>query len=381
MRRELQPKPELMKFDLLSYRFGALATLYPEAAKRLTLPAKSNLLAAFREQQREIQRSDRLVTARRLIHEVARKRLGDSVKFVPGNNQPPSEESAPRSVRGLSPPFGQRRPLPSSHLAAVFPRDHLTFQLSHAQLALRIRASVTACALEDPRGFPKLWWTFEAIPANPEKGDKLTLLQARSLLRFARELENDLLGHLNAAYFESLAKVTNSEDLEGKLLDRLHIRCVDSADEGIAALIDALRFRVQSADELQHSEGQSLKVAKRALTTFNSFITHTNDDLAIDPGSAEPETRLSGVEGVTARKVDRAKGDVAIVGIVQAPSEPTPYDHLSSVQKLRSGELTEERLRRLSPARRLSAELANDAAQQLDDLRHAKLMPALHAAP
>jgi hypothetical protein len=379
--RELLAKRTLMKFNLLSYRFGALASLYPHAAAQLTVPNKSNLLATFRRQQRELQDSDGLRKARNLIERLARQRLGEDLVYVPGNNAPPVEEPEPRSVRGLKPPFGKRRHRQAARFAAVFPRDRLTFQLSQSRLTLRVRAAVTACALEDARGFPKLWWTFEAIPANPENGDQLSLLQAVRLLRFARELEHDLLDLLKEAYFETLSKVTDSEALRGELLDRLHVRCVDTEDEGVAELIEALRFRVSSPAELRKAEGQSLKTAKRALDSFDSFIRTTNDGSAIDPSLAETETRLPGVEGITARNVDLEARDVSIAAMARIQGEPTPYDGLPSIQQKRLDELNDDRSWHMSPARRLGAELANDAAQELDDLRHSLRQRALEPVP
>lgn len=374
-----------MEFDLLSYRFGALASLFPEAAASLTLPAKANLLSTFRQQQKQIQFSQGFERARRLIEKEARTSLDKHLVYYPGANARAEARFEPPDVVTVPPPFGKRRQRPASHLAAVFPRDRLTLQMGKSKIALRIRASVTACALEVTGGFPKLWWTFEAVPENPQEGVSLSLHHAVRLLKFARGLEDKLLSELKDVYFESLATVTDgdSEALKGELLDRLRIRCVDSNDEAVSALIEALRFRVKSAAELRESDGQSLKVAKRGLTSFETFINTTNDERAspIDPNGAEAETRLFGVEGITARNFDYAEHDVSIAAIAQTPVEPTPYDRLASVRERRLAERSEARLLEVSPARRLSAELANDAAQELDDYRHALRQSILAPVP
>lgn len=381
--RKLLPKQELMEFDLLTYRFGALATLFPEAAERLTVPSRSDLVRTFREQQGHIQVSAEFEAARRLIEDTARSTLDRGVRYSPGSNERAAQANPDlRDLVSIPPPFGIRRQRPSSHLAAVFPRDRLTLQLGRSRVALRIRASVTACALEVADGFPKLWWTFEAVPENPEQGNVLSLSNAARLLKFARSVEQELLDLLKKVYFDSLALATdNAEKLDGELLDRLRIRCVETRDETVGALIDALQFRVKSPKELRGAEGPSLKQAKRGLVSFETFVNGTNEAVAsaIDPDVAQAETRLFGVQGITARQVvDR---DVSIAAIAQIPVEPTPYDRLESVRERRLSRRSENNLLDVSPARRLSAELANDAAQELDDLRHSLSRRVLTPAP
>jgi hypothetical protein len=253
--------------------------------------------------------------------------------------------------------------------------------------SIRVRASVTACALEVTDGFPKMWWTFEGVPAHPEKGHRLSQDDAERFLGFASRLEEQLLGHLETAYFDALGLVTGLV-VKGKLTpDRLRIRFADNNDQPTSALINALRFRNVTTEEIRNG-ADSLRTAAQGMLEFERFVCGTNAQVApeIDPDEATAEVRVRGVEAVMAcrdvheRFEDSEKSLLSIAGVAQNPGSRTAYEHLTPVKALRLRQNTEKRIRESSPSRRLSAQLAGYAALTLDDRRRFPTAASLSAA-
>jgi hypothetical protein len=381
-----------MFFDLVTYRFGALAELSVESEQKLkeNRPERDGLVEAFRKHRRQILDRPGFRAARALIAEAA----GGTSHYLPGSNerarQPEDDFSAATDVFSMPPALGiarKRRPGEPSHLVGLLPNDQLLITLDGMPWSIRVRASVTACALEVTDGFPKMWWTFEGVPAHPEKGHRLSQEDAERFLGFASRLEEQLLGHLETAYFDALGLVTG-QTVKGKLTpDRLRIRFADNNDQATSALINALRFRNVTTEEIRNG-ADSLRTAAQGMLEFERFVCGTNAQVApeIDPDEATAEVRVRGVEAVMAcrdvheRFEDSEKSLLSIAGVAQNPGSRSAYDHLTPVKALRLRQNTEKRIRESSPSRRLSAQLAGYAALTLDDRRRFPTAAPLSAA-
>jgi len=365
-----------VSFDLAIYRFGALAELTNGSNATLRRPVRTELEASFRELTKYIQIDKRYWEAKRAIEDAAKEITGDRVELLPIKDE--SDEDAFVSVLNMPPSveLPSAEELESSQLVALLPSEQFDVKLGGTEWALRVRASVSACALETEHGLPKLWWTFEGIPKDPDPDHRPTEDETVSFLSFVRKMDtgdkkNSVLNLLGDAYFDALAKVTQTPKQLSYSLgeERIRIRYADNNDVEYAALIEALRFRGLTASQIEDAKGDSLKVAKRGLHDFEKFVLETNAPKdQIDPRTAdvEKDVRLPGVDAVSARCDCPETSSVSIAGIAQRPGSRTPYDHLTMVRQQRIAENRDTRIRARSAARQLSGHLAGVETLKLE---------------
>lgn len=372
-----------MSYELIIYRFAAAAEVDPETAQLLKRPSKADLVGSFGAQRHEILRQDSFRDAQKKIKDFAitKDKNASFSSGTEGHGRRNSDDLDDSSaIFSMPPPVGwqtKRRPGGSSHLVALLPSDHLKLKIEQTTWSIRIRASVTACALETVSGFPKLWWTFEGVPDKPELDNRLSEDDVVSFFSFVSELEKPLLENLAIAYFNALSDVTRKADLPSKFKladDRLKIRFADNNGETISALIRALRYSELSPVQLKETPGVSHQIAKQGMLEFERFVNETNTKImpAINPNNAHPEVELFGVEAVVAQRDCKKSRTISVAGVAQLPGSRTPYDHLKAVRMRRLAEKTESRLRKISASRRVSGDFASREALLLDERLRAR---------
>jgi hypothetical protein len=350
----------------------------------LRRPKSHDLEGEFAKQRDRIPHQTAYSAAIKFIKTAATK-LDPHADFLPRDGA--SERDEQISIFSM-PPALDLPPLEeldhSSHLVGLVPSEKLAMKTGSTQWIVRIRASATACALEVENGLPKLWWTFEAVPQNPDLDHRPSEKDTAIFLSFVRELETPALEYLNAAYFDALKEITGEKKLTSELgNERLHIRFADSNDPQYAALIDALKFRKLKAADIEHAEPPELQAARQGMLDFKKLVTDTNSPKEpINPETAhvDREIKIAGVEAVSARRDCPVSNSTWIAGVTQRPKARTAYDHLDSVRGQRVAEYDEQRVRAFSAARRFTGQLAAIEALRLECKRRKIKSDALVAA-
>jgi hypothetical protein len=369
-----------MSYDLAICRSGALAAFEsPISEPLIALTPHDDVREAFTDQRERITNQRAYDHALRAIESAAKvtfdKRLDDTDPDVEFSifSMPPTVDLA------LDEDLEQ-----SSHLVGLLPSEMMTVTLGDIAWRVRARASVTACALEVAHGLPKMWWTFEGVPADPDPDRRPTETDIARFLGFARALESPAIDHLTTAYFGALREVTRrGEDFKFTLgNDRVRIRFADSNDATYEALIYALRYRGLNAAQIEGAEPGRLETAKRGLGEFTRLVDDTNPpgEPGIDPATAyvNDKIRIVGVDAVSARHECRKSQSIWIAGVAQRPGSRTAYDHLPIVRDQLLDENDEQNLRDLSAARRLTGHLAGIEALRLEKKRR---LPGQTVAP
>ena len=277
-----------MSYQLAIYRFGGLAALTRDADLALPRDKMKSLEACFLEQR------DR--TERRNEYKAA---LADILKGVrtedPKARWAPLDEEDERRIFSMPPSidseFGDELDY-SSHLVGLLRSERMIARIGKTSWIIRIRASVTACALEVASGIPKLWWTFEGIPHDPNPDVRPSEKDTTLFLSIVRSLEESSLDHLAAAYFGALAEVTEVSHIKSEYdvgPERLRIRFADNDDAAVTAFINALRFRELAPKYIKNATTDILSLARQGMREFTKFLKDTNtaEDPAIDPEAAE----------------------------------------------------------------------------------------------
>jgi hypothetical protein len=361
-----------MAFDLTIYRVGALARQCVSGPIRR--PSGARLISAFRRQRDDIANSPHYIAAIAAIKETARQEDGAADftdrRALGGRILPDRID-----VFSMPPDVDDHEDEESStHLVGLLPSERLTCTIGKMTWLIRVRASVTACALEGPKGFPKFWWTFEGVPANPDPDARPTERDAVRLLALSSRIEDKALKLLAKAYFETLSGIISTDPAAQELeAERVRLRFADHGGDEVAALIDVLRFWGVTTTEITSAKSGQLRFAREGLRDLQSFVKDSvRSDTKPQAVQTEVSTKVIGVEAVYARQ-ENAKG-VTATGFAQKSAGPTPYDHLRQVRDQRLRENAEVNLRAVSPARRFSGRLAGREAILLE--RSKKREPA-----
>jgi hypothetical protein len=360
-----------MSYDLAIYRVGAMTQLANGADGILRRPTGDNLEGEFAKQRDRIPAQPAYCKAMNFIKDAANKFDGNA-DFLPRDDAPERDNQI--SIFSM-PPALDLPPLEdldhSSHLVGLIPSERLALRIAETDWIVRIRASVTACALEVANGLPKLWWTFEAVPKNRNPDCRPSEEDTAAFLSFVRDLETPALEYLNAAYFGALKEITGvGTKLTSQLgNERLRIRFADNNDIQYAALIYALKFRKLTAMDIERAKPAQLQPARQGMLGFKKFVNDTNSPTdPINPETAhlDREIKIAGVEAISARRDCPVSNSTWIAGVTQRPRVRTAYDHLYSVREQRVAEYDEWRVRAFSAARRFSGQLAAIEALKLE---------------
>lgn len=361
-----------MSYRLAIYRFGGLAALSKQMDLAVRRTTRTRTLEEDFLEQRD--RTEDRPEYKAMLGKVLAAFTAEDPK---ARWEPPEQESS-RRIFSMPPTvdseFADELDY-SSHLVGLLRSKRMLAKIGRTDCILRIRASVTACALEVKSGVPKLWWTFEAIPAVGDPDVHPSEKDVRRFFSLVRPLETEAIDELAAAYFGALGEVTNVENMTPEDydvgLERVRIRFADNDDASVTALINALRFRKLAAKQIEDGEGDISALAQEGMREFSLFVKHTNakNDPPVDPYRAEVDKKIKtpGILAVSSRQ--ETDKDIIITGLAQRPGARTAFDHLDMAGQQRFVRFEEDRVRAFSAARRWTARLLADEALRLERAR------------
>jgi hypothetical protein len=376
---------------LVIYRFGMLAELAKDADAALTRPKGQALIAGFHAHRKAILARREYKAAIACIRQRATELFGDAayknkelLEDVAANDLLEGQaHELGRDVFLMPPQLSKREREaigPSIHLVGILPAERMQCTIDKTRWAIRIRASVTACALEMANTYPKLWWTFEAVPVHPEKDDQLSERGVREFFAYISDIEPTITESLSDAYFAALGEIVNMDKTPPHTLgsERLRLSFADSNATSISELIDALHNHSLTANDIKASRSKILAPAKEGIEVYERFLRAANaafvppvlpEFATSDLGDLDVD--LQGVEAVASRAHDDSLEATAIAGIAQRPSLITPWDEYGSNKRLTMAENVEPSVRNRSASRRVTRELAGREAIKLELRRRA----------
>jgi hypothetical protein len=361
-----------MSYDLAICRFGVLAAFdSPNKDKPLAaLRPHDTLEDLFAEQRHYIRKDPAYGDALAAIEKTADAKF----QAVPEAPEPEAEYSIYTMPLTVEFPLDDEDEQ-STHLVGALAPELMHVTVEGREWTMRVRASVTACALEVANGLPKIWWTFEGVPSDPDPDNRPSEKETTDFLSFARSLEKPALDHLASAYFGALRTVIKKKAALDHELgdDRIRIRFADNNSAAYEALIDAIRYRGLTASRILQEEPGRLENAKKGVREFEEFVNATNTKVepGIDPDKAyvNSRIRLAGVDAVAARHECHKSQSVWIAGVAQRPGSRTALDHLDILREQRIAKNEDSRVRFFSAARRLTGHLAAIEAMRLEKKR------------
>jgi len=228
---------------------------------------------------------------------------------------------------------------------------------------LRIRPSVTACVLERADRLSKLWWTYEAVPA-----DLLGAPHPQSCERFVKmttEISETALPALRRAYIDALDP--HKRQSECKLeFARLRVSLLDNTELPFSKLVDAMLLSgVSFAEAAGGKFGADTQEGARMVVRFIEETTKQK----LNPAIVKLATRGPGLAAVHCNampEADLTKSEYryVIAGLASAINMISSNLPTSDEWKKRSQ--SPDLIRSISAARPLSAALADIAARGLD---------------
>lgn len=270
-------------------------------------------------------------------------------------------------IKGVSAHLLKNADAPTTNrLVGRFQSRRFHFRTKSMKWDLRIRPSITACAVERMDGIAKLWWAFEGVPANSGAAARPTENEAVEFIKATNAIGEVALPLLRKAYVASLEAVTHRSTSKLRPIDR-HIRVSIADNNGLpfAKLVDALFLKGASFADVRKGryDADAAKGAAELVTFIEKTSGRTPDDSSI-----EINTALPGMAAVYC-KLDwpstTADGKRTLVaGLANSASMISA--EVPSTEEWRMAENKPEVLRSVSAARPVSAVLANEGAKILD---------------
>lgn len=316
---------------------------------------KKSVVADFRRQLAVMQKRldsmyDQVVTA---AEDVCHWSQGDSKQQPADPDQavevfvmPPDSDNVPKGL--------EREP--QEHIVGLFPDRMVTLKSEGMEWLVRMRPSVTACALQRPDGRAKLWWSFEGVPANPEQDHRPSEKEAATFLSCTNAMAVVGLERLQAAYRDGLVEAIGAQDAKLTVLPR-RIRIMLSDNDGtpFAALVDAMNLSEVTFAEAKASDVPEVAEGAREVTRFVKDVTGTAPkDETISLNTQLPQAKAV----ITTREIVDPKDGVPetiITGLARSAGMRAGYVPEEPFRKI---EYSRRNLRSISAARPLSAKLA-----------------------
>jgi len=246
-------------------------------------------------------------------------------------------------------------------LVGLLPDRRMKLKIRDTDWVVRTRASMTGCALQSETRQTKLWWTIEGIPlgeASPNEED------AAAFVKLADAMQAAAMPHLAKAYTRSLNEITGRpahfNEEEG---EKLRISMADNEAGPVAELLSTLRFRKTDLAAIDEANGRELERVRDGLGEFRKFINDVGKrELPVTSDTIKTDSRLDGARGLLCRAENTKTYATFVAGFARSAvgtgfasrGRGVPLDEL------------ERFIRRTSPARQLSAELADVEARALD---------------
>ncbi len=330
------------------------------------------LIGRFRRQANLMHKRKFYSEAQDAILDVVTKEYDSTVKgfsregIAPGN-EIEDIEIFRMPVDSVYVPPNLSRPV-SEHVIGLFPSRKIECFIGDMKWILRVRASITACALKRPSGLPKLWWTFEGIPADPDPLNRPSEDQAADFISATNEMAERAIPKLCASYRDALF---NEKEGYGRAFDLLRHRiCINMSDnngELFAELLDAMNIRGASFSEVSHSESYGAN-ARVAAEEFKAFVKDvTGAPAPFDDTTVKIHAEIAGLKALIYQyeHEDPKRHEIILAGLSRSSGARGGYAAVSNEQK--RVENGEGYVRSTSAARPISAMLASREAILLDD--------------
>lgn len=245
-------------------------------------------------------------------------------------------------------------------LVGLLPFQEFRCDVDGVDWIVRTRASMTSCALQKGNRQTKLWWTFEGIPVSAKPPNEE---QAAAFVKRTDQLEECAMPLLRDAYLVSLQKLMNQVGRFDGAKERIRISLSDNDDRPIGELLGAIRHKDLSTIE---DKGKAeLKWAREGLRELERFVgAVTEQRLSVGPETLRINSEIPGIKGILCRQEGPEPFATLLAGFARRAAgsggfhtRPEEWPDAVRVQYIR----------RISPARQLSARLANSEAHSLEE--------------
>jgi len=347
-----------MNFDVAISRVATYATPVFTAQRLGSFPTGVDLRSKFRRQADLIATDPDFRRAQDEILKVLKKSTDDFVR-LPCAKAGAKDGTGDIQVLNIRSEFLGSETESSDALYARLKSDRYQLRIKDAVWILRTRASATSCALEGKDRPTKLWWTFEGIPAigdvnrRPHEDDVVRLLQITD------DLERAARDGFKAAFERTLFKVLETEGCLDTDKREVHICAMESVDDNVDALLDAVYFDGRQPSAISASTRDDLAEARKGISLFDRFVRKTIGEKAvINDATIFFPRGIPRLKGIFCRH--EIENKTYIIGFARKTGARIGDDLLSESEQ--SAELAEENVRLRSAARPLSAWLANAEA-------------------
>lgn len=347
-----------MAYDLTINRFGALAGPHVKRAQS-ERHCDNKIIQLFQQQLQMMLDRGLVEKCHSRILEVVRAKsfLKDTADFA----VPPIEVSTMPMDEG-------EKIAKAPTLIGLLPPKRMIFEDEGMEWILRVRPSVTACALQEKGGLSKLWWTFEGIPATDDPAVRPTEKQVSSFVGWTEKLEQKAMEPLYTLYRDTLRNVSEVPPKEFELgKERVQISMSDNDDRKVGSLLDALYLDGWEFEQIRDQDGKTPSLANQGLREFESLVSKiTEYDPEASGNSVATVEKMPGYRALYYRHNHKEEDALqTVVAGLARRAENRPARHFLSPGRQRL-EKSEDILRERSAARRISAMLCQNEARTLE---------------
>jgi hypothetical protein len=329
----------------------------------LVLHFRKQMIAIYDHQLPEIYRAITAAALREKIkiedleeEEGTKAYYDPNVSIFPESEDPIISGGTPRTR--LSELNGTER------LVGLFKSKRFLIHLGDMIWETRVRASVTACALERPGGLAKLWWTFEGVPADSGAAKRPTEKDSVAFIEATKYLADDVMPLLRTAYAAGYENVMGEGPGQVNCdTGSIRVSLADNDSRPFAKLVDAMNLRRAKFTDVRDGHfGEEAAACAKELLKFIADVSKKEPD----PNMIELETSQPGATAIyySTPVADDGLTTRVVVGLASsidmlAPN-PTGSIEWQRINKRPS------LLRSVSAARPLSAKIANEQAMRLE---------------
>lgn len=257
--------------------------------------------------------------------------------------------------------------VPGNPMVGLFRSRRVQMTKGEATWDLRIRPSITACALARKGGLTKLWWTFEGVPACSTADPPLSEQDAVDFVAVTNRCANAAIPLLREAYIKSFSTALDlSGDARSEHNERLRVSFADNNGRSFSKLIDALYLEGAPFGEIRRGgfDAETRKGAKELI----EFIQKTGSERPKDNAVKLNAGDLPGLAAAYSNFVHEENEDGSKTHIVTglASSSRMLPSGFELPDEWRRATFRPEHVRSASAARPLSKQLANDFAREIE---------------
>jgi hypothetical protein len=241
---------------------------------------------------------------------------------------------------------------------ALLPSIEREMKIGANSWRLSLRVSISSHDLQGQSGRSKIWLTVAGMPHN---GDGKDEVGPSSFLDWINEQEEDALKALKNAYRLSLEAVSaeHSRSLEFEEYV-LKISVTDDDTRATASLVDAMYFDGIEPTQINSSHDENVR---EGLLRLDDFISHAaSKDSTFEQDNLSIESSVPGIKGIICNGRSSRYASL-VAGFARRAGDGGGYQEV--LDRLDgNSRWSFERLRARSPARHLSARLAEMEAHK-----------------